>query len=143
MEVYLDSFIKAIEKRVDKNEIIGNLILRNPNTELLNEYSIPKSICLFYDVVNSIEISFPRKIVIMPPQRMILVDKRYLCFSIINETKKICFDTFQLNNDNEWNIVCLENNFLITKSFKSYITNKFWAWIDRGRHIWEEENYNL
>lgn len=141
MDIYIESFINAIKNRVNKEEIICNLTFSNLNSIFVDGYFMPKSISAFYEVIHFIEITFPRKIIIMSPQNMILFDERYLCFSIINETEKICFDISRLNNENEWDIINFNNNFLITTSFKSYITNKLWAWIDRQRHIWKEEFY--
>lgn len=70
-----------------------------------------------------------------------MIENRFLMFSKINDIELICFDTKNINTANEWNIVNYTNNFLITKTIESYITNKIWAYIDRDREIWKDEEY--
>lgn len=139
METYIESFIQAVEKRKKEAKIEGLLSLNgnNINTSDL----LPSSIDKFYQTIHSLVISHPREIEILPYESLQYINNRFLWFSTINSSVKICFDTLTLNEANEWNIVNPENNFLITKTLSSYITNKIWAWVDRGRIIWEHERY--
>ena len=59
---------------------------------------------------------------------------------------KIIFNTLvdlsKKNEADEWDIINLNNHFVITKTIGSFFTNKVWAWIDRGHTIWKEEIYD-
>ncbi len=70
-----------------------------------------------------------------------LIDNRFLMFSRVNGVEMICFDTNNFNSANEWDIVNYSNNYLITKTIESYITNKIWSFIDRERTFWKQEFY--
>jgi hypothetical protein len=62
-------------------------------------------------------------------------------FSRVNGIEIICFDTNNINSANEWDIVNYSNNYLITKTIESYLTNKIWAFVDREREFWKQEQY--
>lgn len=69
----------------------------------------------------------------------ILYEDRYLFFSIMNNGEQICFDIANRNSADEWDIINYSNKFIITRTISSYLTNKVWAWLDRGRTIWKDE----
>lgn len=71
----------------------------------------------------------------------IILDDKYMLFAIMNEIEKICFDMNTLNEANEWNIINYGSKYVITKTLSSFLNNKLWAWIDRGRFIWNKEYY--
>ncbi len=139
---YIQSFIKAIEKR---NTLVYEIILNEKNDLNFNNHisDIPESITNFYLTINSIKISSPRYFEILPVQELKIINQKYLLFSYIDETNKIAFDTSYKNSANEWDIVNIESDFVITKTLAGYITNKSLAWIDRGRKIWKEELHDI
>ena len=105
------------------------------------DLKFPLPIINFYTQIESLKIIEPKYFEIIDLMHFELIDNKYLLFSIVSD-EKICFDISNTNSAGEWNIICLSNNFLITKTFSSYLTNKIWAWVDRGREIWKEEFYN-
>jgi hypothetical protein len=51
-------------------------------------------------------------------------------------------DLRDINEAGERNIVNYQTNFVITKTMASFLNNKIWAWLDRGRKIWQKEFLN-
>lgn len=139
---YIESFIKAIEKR---NTLVCEIIFNEKNDLNFNDHTldIPESITNFYLTINFIKVRSPRYFEVLPLQELKIINQKYLLFSYIDETNKIGFDISYKNPASEWDIVSIENDFVITKTLASYITNKSLAWIDRGRKIWKEELHDI
>lgn len=70
-----------------------------------------------------------------------LFNNRYLQFATIEDVV-IAMDVLKRNEAKEWDILNFNTKYLITKTLGSFLNNKVWAWLDRGRRIWEEECYN-
>lgn len=142
MDIYIKNLIKILEKKKEKKEIEYEVILsENCKVDYVKNLIFPDKVNSFFMNINYLNISMPRNFEIMPSISFELINERYLWFSTINKSKQICFDTKCLNSAKEWDIVNLENKFVITKTISSYMTNKIWAWVDRGRNIWDEEQY--
>ena len=71
---------------------------------------------------------------------LVLLDDNYLQFAQINDVI-IAADLRKINEANEWDIINYNTGFVITKTFESFFANKVWAWLDRKRTIWKEEDY--
>lgn len=67
-----------------------------------------------------------------------LLDNRYLPFARI-EKHLFCFDTQKLNKASQWDILEYHSKYLVTLTIGSFLLNKVWAWLDKGRVIWENE----
>ena len=140
---FVDEFIKALNKKQGTNKIscvidAGNFECNNIGQENLN---YPESVKTLYSKVNGLKITEPRAFELLKLKEIILIDDRYLLFALMNENQKICFDTSSYNTANEWDIIEIENKYIITRTLASFLTNKIWAWIDRSRTIWKEESY--
>lgn len=72
--------------------------------------------------------------------KLSIIDNNYLVFASINNNI-IAVNLSEKNEADEWDIITLNSHFVITKTIGSFFTNKVWAWIDRGRTIWQEETY--
>lgn len=70
-----------------------------------------------------------------------LLDNRFLPFAQI-ENHVFCLDTQKLNCANQWNILEYHTKHLVTLTIGSFLLNKIWAWLDKGRTIWKDESYN-
>ena len=62
-------------------------------------------------------------------------------FAIFDNKHSIAFDISSLNIAGHWDIVNSKNNLIITHTMASFTTNKIWAWLHRGRQVWDEEIY--
>ena len=142
---YVEDFVMMLFKHRDKEKI--NLEIRSSEILDLNGIDpvlvsfIPKGLGELYSLVNGFKITEPRKFELLEPSKLILLDNRYLVFAVFNETEMVCFDTDQLNDASEFNIISYDNKFLITLTFGSFLMNKVWAWVNRGRKVWDKEKY--
>ena len=109
--------------------------------EKLLDKEVPRAVEGLLTNFQGLEISFPRHFSIYKWSDMVLLENRFLCFAVMNENVKICFDTQELNTAKEWDIMNYSNRYLITHTTASFLTNKVWAWINRSRIVWEEEVY--
>jgi len=139
----ITEFNKALSKKVIAGKIKCNFTFGNNQlNELINIEGIdlPWSINYFFVKYLPVEISCNNRVLKLLPQSEIeLIDNRFLFFSKINNTEIICFDTIKVNSANEWDIINYSNGYLMTKTISSFLSNKVWAWIERGRKIWEQE----
>ena len=67
-----------------------------------------------------------------------LLENRYLPFARI-EKHLFCFDTQKLNKAGQWDILEYQSKYLVTLTIGSFLLNKVWAWLEKGRAIWENE----
>lgn len=140
---FVNEFVKALDKKQNSNKIscvidTGSFEFDSKEKEKLN---YPESVQVLYTNINGLKIVEPRAFELLKFSELELIDEKYLFFALINENQKICFDVTSLNAAGEWDIVELENKYLITKTLASFLTNKIWAWVDRSRTIWKEESY--
>ena len=139
--VFVDEFIQRIESPKVTNNYTIDIEYKNDmsNLDFIKEHNAPLSIICFFNKIQHIKIIQPREFQILRPVEMELIDDKYIHFSNVNKHQKICFDISKTNAAGEWDIIAYPNIFLITKTMGSYITNKTWAWVDRGREIWTDE----
>jgi len=144
---FIKDFSRRIEKLKKTNMIESSMAYSENHDDLIivegKIIEFPVKISYFYNHILFLNITQPRQLEFLSIKNMSIIENRYLHFSIINFTEKICFDMLRKNDADEWDIINLSNNFIITKTIGSFLTNKVWAWIDRGREIWKEENYNV
>ena len=140
----INSFQKAIQKRLEENLIqIENLkdeknLINNEDTINLN---FPADVLFVLKNLQSINIKYPRSFCFYSVSNVKVIENHFLQFALLNDTQRICFDTSKINSAGEWDIINYENKYLITMTMSSFLVNKVWAWLDRGRHIWEEEYF--
>lgn len=137
-------FIKDVQSALDnrKSKIKFIISKRNFSEKQFSidflDLKFPQPVINFYTEIEFLKIIEPKYFEIIDLMHFEIIDNKYLFFSIVGD-EKICFDISNINSAGEWDIICLSNNFLITKTLSSYLTNKIWAWIDRGREIWRSE----
>lgn len=141
---YIKDLKNALDRRRKKEYITYSIVLSKStsietNSYFIKKYKLPNKIIPFYQEILSLDIDKPRKLKLLSPQEFKIIDDKYLLFSIIDNKYLIGFDMRFINEAGEWNIVNIENHFIITKTLSSYLTNKLWAWIDRNRTIWDNE----
>lgn len=143
----IDEFNRALNKKSDKKLLSYTLnskkeLSEKEIKEYLHDFNIPQNIVKFLLSYNGLVIHEPRLLKILHFDEIRIIEGDFLFFALINETEKICFDISGINSADEFNIISYENKFVITKTLSSFLTNKIWAWIDRGRTIWKEEFYD-
>ena len=136
-------FLANIEKTLDNSNTIESILIKRWQSEKRSNISysnlqIPEPVLCFYEKYDSLKINKPRYFEILALDKTVLIDNKYLLFSFMN-TEKIAFDISYINSAKEWDIVSISSKYIITKTFSSYLTNKMWAWIDRGREVWKDE----
>lgn len=143
--ININEFNNSLAKKVDSGKITCNFdffesdIIKNEF--LMNDY-FPENIYSYFENYKPVEISNKNNsIKLLPISEVIYINKKYLQFAKINNEIIICFDTSRKNSAEEWDIINFSNNFLITKTISSFLTNKIWAWIERNRMIWAIESY--
>jgi len=145
MERYIEDLLLTLADKKKKGQIDYTIhffeeINSNSNKDI-EHLQLPQSIVSFYNKVRYLNVNKPRFFEVLPISEVRFLNEKLLWFSNINITKKICFNTEKLNSAGEWDIVCFETNYLITKTLASYISNNLWAWVERERKIWNDEIY--
>jgi hypothetical protein len=123
----LTDFISVIEIR-EKKDIISVSRTINPNKEITPIVSKYQLIDGYSITENERRLDFYIKV----------LDKNFLQVAIIHDII-IAMDLRDINEACERNIVNYQTNFVITKTMASFLNNKIWAWLDRGRKIWQKE----
>ncbi|MEA4936464.1 MAG: hypothetical protein VB102_07460 [Paludibacter sp.] len=139
----ITEFNKALSKRVMTGKIDCIYSTNNYDYNKLHIYSkivFPHSVNYYFENYIPVDILCNnRGLRLLPPMELELIDEKFLLFAKINNIENICFDTSNINFASEWDIVNYSNNYLITKTISSFLSNKVWAWIERGRKIWDQE----
>jgi hypothetical protein len=142
---YLIDFKNALSKRLKNSRIecvFCNEINCKEDILILSNINIPINIEQYITNYTPIIIQkINHSIELLKISDFEIIDNRFLMFSRVNGIEIICFDTNNINSANEWDIVNYSNNYLITKTIESYLTNKIWAFVDREREFWKQEQY--
>ena len=128
----LSLFIETLHKREKKN------LVRITKTDKI---SIQYNHELYLQLLNYVDGLTIEKNGRSIDFRLSIVDNNYLILASI-KNNIIAIDLSKKNEADEWDIINLNNHFVITKTIGSFFTNKVWAWIDRGHTIWKEEIYD-
>ena len=139
--IYVDDFIHRIEKMTSTCQInaIINLSSKFEYKTVPCFNHVPQGISDLYCKLNSLQIINPRQFELLPIEKFRLINDRYLHFATINYTEKLGFNISQKNVAGEWDIMNINNDFLITYTLGSFLTTKIWRWINYGKEIWQEE----
>ncbi len=105
--------------------------------EQLAGKSLPDQIPLVLSVFNGLKIH-TRKLEIMPAREWQLRPNEALRFALIAERHELVFDTRQRNQADQWTILNAHTGYVVTVTLASFIANKMWDWVEKGRPIWEK-----
>ena len=97
--------------------------------------SLPESVAGFYRRCDGFVIAHPA-IELLPLRELWWFGPR-LVFARFDQVEAIAFETTSLNQAGQWNIVHPGTGYLITLTLASFLTNKIFAWVHRGRRVWE------
>jgi hypothetical protein len=117
---FINELIKALNKKQNSNKI--SCVIDTGNIEFNSKENLnyPASVQALYSNINGLKISEPRAFELLRFTDLELIDGKYLYFALINENQQICFDVTSLNAAGEWDIVELENKYLITKNISQF-----------------------
>lgn len=124
----------VIEKPADDSEIA--------KAEERLGVSIPDQVKDFYHACNGIKFHEPFLRVLPLAEWEFSTQKDRLIFCIIGDDEKIAFDTSVRNRADQWTLIGLSENREITFTMASFWSSKIWRWLDQGRPIWSDQEYN-
>jgi hypothetical protein len=99
---------------------------------------LPEQVKMFYKSCNGLSVN--QKLEIYEINKLNISDG-ILEFALFNGKYPVGFDISHINDAGQWSIINVETKFVITQTMASFLTNKIWAWLLRGRKIWAEEKY--
>lgn len=124
----------GFRKELSKREKKGYIFFRSSDKYLqINE----KAIDLLGNNLHGTSVKYENRTIVFCFGT--LMENRYLPFARIG-TRLFCFDTQELNKANQWDILEYHSKYLVTLTIGSFLLNKVWAWLDKGRVIWEDES---
>lgn len=99
----------------------------------------PDQVVNFYQNINGLSVESP----MLELHSIDNIVKRgsLIEFAVFNGSIPVAFDISGINRAGQWDIVNLNTKYVITLTMTSFLTNKIWAWLNRGRKIWAEEVY--
>ncbi len=89
----------------------------------------------FYTYSNGLKI-FEPKLIIYKLDKLILKNN-LLIFCLIDGKHELAFNLNSNRINSQWDIVLVENNYIITYTFASFLFNKMQKWIDNKIKFWE------
>lgn len=126
-EEVIDNFLKTIEERQKKGRISYSFNHSCNKEKDSNDIGLLK--------LNNLTINHKNNSIIFDIHN---IDGRFLQLARIGSII-ISFDRNKINEAEEWDIINLDNSFVITKTLSSFLNNKIWAWLERSREIWKDE----
>jgi len=142
VQQYIQDFLKALDKKQKQKKIICSINFEEVKIyKKMKGFNIPEYFLNMFSAFNGLLIDSPKYFELHKFEEIEILENRFLHFATIGNDNKICFDMERYNSANEFDIVCYNNKYIITSTLSSFITNKIWAWVERGREIWKEEIY--
>ncbi len=140
----IEYFRQYFEKKSQKNgfkykigEPASDILISESERRLNVEF--PHQVKLFYMCCDGITVETPA-LEILPLEKLIKDDSELIHFSTFDGKHKLCFETTNLNEADQWSIINCVSEYEVTLTMSSFWSNKIWAWIDKNRTIWKEEN---
>ena len=140
--MHLEQIPSEFQKLSNQNDLIYSLGKAASKEEIFKaeqklDVTFPTQIKLFYESYNGLRVEEPQ-LEVLSLEQLHFVTPYKLNFAVIDDRHQFYFDTSQINEADQWDIVT-QDDYLITKTMASFWTNKIWAWLKRRREIWKEE----
>ena len=100
--------------------------------------AFPAQVRRFYQHYNGLRVEDP-PLEVLPIEQFAFAATQRLHFATVNHIHQLCFDTSRLNEARQWDILAYPSELQVTLTMASFWSNKLWAWIDKGRPIWQPE----
>ncbi len=141
----LDTFESSLRRRANASGLKYELHTPMAHADLAVALSaihdsVPDSLLEFYGFCNGFRVSSPHLDVF--GAKVLQKDGELVKFAIFDQSNCVAFDTSQLNDAGEWDIINLATGFRLTHTLASFMTNKTWAWIDWRRPVWRDDSGN-
>ena len=101
--------------------------------------NFPNEIINFYETLNGLSVATPKFELLRVEE--LQRNNELVIFGQFNGCVPVGFESSSINSAKQWNIVNSNNGYVITLTISSFLTNKIWAWLLRGREVWEKEIY--
>lgn len=141
--VHLEDVAKHLERRAQQRGL--RYILGLPaspgviaETEARLGVVLPGQVARFYQHYDGLLVEDP-PLDLLPLARLAFVAPQHLHFATIAHQHQLCFDVSRTNEAGQWDIVTLAGEGRVTLTIASFWSNKLWAWLDKGRAIWQPE----
>ena len=108
-------------------------------TEAKLGINFPSEIVHFYETLNGLSVNSPKFELLSVEE--LQQKNELIIFGHFNGCIPVGFESSSINSAGQWNIVNSTNGYVITLTISSFLTNKIWAWLLRGREVWEKELY--
>lgn len=111
-------------------------------TEATLNIIFPQQMRQFYLSYNGITVEEP-PIEIAALSQLKFIATSHLYFATVDKSHSLYLDVSTLNAAGQWDICVVETNYRVTLTLASFWSNKLWAWVEKKRPIWQEQNVNL
>lgn len=143
--MHTNHFIQNLEKRANITGLkfqVGKPAIESAFVafEERNGITMPQQVKWFYLVCNGLNVEAP-PLEIKSIEDLITDETGKIIFAIFDKRHHICFDVSKNNAASQWDISNYDTGFIVTLTMASFWTNKIFAWLDKQRTIWKEENY--
>ncbi len=102
--------------------------------------TFPIQVKSIYQYCNGLKVRTP-KLEILALDKLVN-NSGIIVFSIFNSQYSIGFNTNEINEANQWNIINVDSYYVVTLTIASFWSNKIWAWLRNEREIWQKEIFN-
>lgn len=137
--------IEHVKKQLEKRAQLLGLVfeLGQPaseaeiaEAEIQMQVEFPFQLRLFYTHYNGLRVLTPPLVVYQLKDLHIDLNRR-IPFAVLDSVYELAFDTKFINAAGQWDIICINTDYVVTVTFASFWSNKIWGWIDKQRQIWK------
>lgn len=138
----LDNFVLQLYKLKQSNPdfvfSFGNPLQQAESklTEDKLQIQIPPKTKAFITKVNGLRTTNPQFELI--DLRIWEIKNGLIHFATFDRVHAVCFDTTEINNAGEWNIVNRDSGYVLTLSISSFWSNKIWHWLKHNLKVWAD-----
>lgn len=139
--MYLEHVARKFE-RLQQHRGINSSLGKPASENLISQVennlgvSFPAKVAAFYKRFNGLLVEDPH-MEILPIEQLSFVSPNRLHFATFDHSNRVFFDTSQINDAEQWNIVA-EDGFHITLTMSSLWSAHIWGWVERKRVVWKE-----
>ena len=134
-----DHFIRNLKKRGNIQTEIGLPSSCDQIKEIESKLGVnfPEQVKLFYSACNGLKTNDPA--LEIKPLSELVIEQAKIEFAVFNKQHSLSFDLSCINEAGQWDIINSKTEFKVTKTMAGFWSNKIFAWLDKGRPIWQEE----
>ncbi|GAB5408772.1 MAG: hypothetical protein BalsKO_11370 [Balneolaceae bacterium] len=100
--------------------------------------SFPSTIVKLLSHIDGLKINNP-EFILFEAKKWEIDDSKLMNFAQFKDSIDIAFDTNLNNSSGQWDIMNVQNNYVLTLTIESFLSNKIWHWIENRREIWKDK----